>query len=1055
MTKRMRKICAAVVASAMVVTSITWPELGKRAAAEEALTLDESQYSASKLSLPSGDVLTSTQKDTGAKDTDIHVQYKDGNVVLNGDGSKAYDGYIVSNSSEALSAKYLKITYTIADTSSLKADSKLFTFQPYTSNWEGWQDNLITFKDAIKGTGNTYTSYISVRTIKGSMEPDQECAGINLSFFQEAPAITLTGYYAMTVKASKNPNVEIYDTDDAAKLEEAREYKYTCQQLIDAGVSENDIKAVINTKTTVTPYIKVTKAHSRSWLKFSVGGGTKTSNKSLVGIEHAADNGASSAQYMIHCGYGTGKEGTGVGAAGTGIYNKTSPIDTGKWTENKTLSMSEYFFRLQILTKDTEARLLGVVVGNVKFSIAENGTISNGFNASAYTYESDKQDSTDVKPKSEAELKSEAEDALWLKLRSAKNIKKDDCLTEALYNALQTQITKSQAVLDNAASNSTALNAALTSLQNAIKDATDEPLMGLKKAIDYCKGLREGDYTSASFAKLAPAVAAAESVYAVGGSKTNAELKTARDTLEAVRVALVPKMSGDTGNPKDFRILSKKDVVKEMGAGINLGNTMDGGLYNPTETGWQAYKTTKAYIKALHDAGYNTVRIPVTWNGYIKDDYTIDPAWIGRVQEIVDYCVEQDMYAIINIHHDGAANHDNRGDNTPTCWLDTYQWDIEKVYQKYQGVWKNIAEQFKDYDEHLIFEGMNEVTDSHNNPPDNEDTAVLNALNQLFINTVRATGSNNTKRWLAITGRFATFSTGTTMPEDTLADKGDVGTTRLMFSVHIYKGNSNVRWSYNDSGDKGSLHAWLASMNSSSDNVKKLDANMPLYVGEFGVRTQAQSGSATGYNNAERALNYEYCTAAASYFGAVPIVWDQGSNNYLGIETQTGLFTDWDRPNLKPVYENVVKATIRGTLEEGRSTTRDTMLADIYKSYGHASTSDNGVSTDPKITPATDITLSTTSVAITAGERITVKGTSDSSRDLVVWSTDNDSVATVSAGLIHAKGIGITKVHARTQSGSVEKDISVIVQPSGKETAKGILTEKPYYEIVEGGVTDH
>ena len=203
--------------------------------------------------------------------------------------------------------------------------------------------------------------------------------------------------------------------------------------------------------------------------------------------------------------------------------------------------------------------------------------------------------------------------------------------------------------------------------------------------------MKEGDYSNKdTFAKLADAITTAEKAY-TNVSDTRLNYKAARDTLEKVRVALTKNVSTESSNPKTFRILDKKTVIKEMGAGINLGNTMDGGLYDSSETGWQAYKTTKDYIKALHDAGYNTVRIPVTWGSHINDDYTIDEAWINRVQEIVDYCVDQDMYAIVNIHHDGAANHDDRGNNTPACWLDTYSQNIEKVYQKYEGVWNTIA----------------------------------------------------------------------------------------------------------------------------------------------------------------------------------------------------------------------------------------------------------------------------------------------------------------------------------------------------------------------------
>lgn len=458
-------------------------------------------------------------------------------------------------------------------------------------------------------------------------------------------------------------------------------------------------------------------------------------------------------------------------------------------------------------------------------------------------------------------------------------------------------------------------------------------------------------------------------------------------------------------------------------------------------------KNSKNTIKALHDAGYNTVRIPVTWGSHINDDYTISEEWISRVQEIVDYCIDQDVYAIINIHHDGAANHDNRGNNTPACWLDTYQQNIEKVYQKYEGVWTTIANRFKDYDEHLIFESMNEVTDAHGTAT-NEDDAVLSALNQLFINTVRSTGSNNVKRWLAITGRFATTGGITEMPEDVLADKGTNNTTRLMFAVHIYKNNSNDRWSYTQ------LKDWQNSLSSSVKAVQALDKNMPLYVGEYGVRTKAQSGSATGYNNAERALNYEVCAAVADSYGAAPIVWDQGTGDYMGVATETGLFTDWNRPALKPVYDDVVFGTIRGTLEAGKSSDLGTRMSTIYNSYGHSSTLDNSVSKDPTIQSATDITLSDEKVQMEAGDRKTITAESDSSRDIVLWSTADDSIATVYNGVIHAKASGITTVYAKSQSGSVEKEIQVIVQGTGKETATAIKTEKAYYEITEGDTVD-
>ena len=111
------------------------------------------------------------------------------------------------------------------------------------------------------------------------------------------------------------------------------------------------------------------------------------------------------------------------------------------------------------------------------------------------------------------------------------------------------------------------------------------------------------------------------------------------------------------GGKQVFRVLSGDEMIKDMGAGWNLGNTMDGHTgFTPGETVWQNVVTTKKLIRAVHDMGFHTVRIPVTWGTMIDDsnDYANNEKWIGRVQDIVDYCVSLDMYAIVNIHHDGA-----------------------------------------------------------------------------------------------------------------------------------------------------------------------------------------------------------------------------------------------------------------------------------------------------------------------------------------------------------------------------------------------------------------
>lgn len=929
-----------------------------------------------------------TPPEAGLEDTSI-LDSKLGTKVTSNDashdstdeeGAYKYDGYLQTVNIEDVTGKYFKVSFTTD--SALTDTDEVFTFQPFDTGWSGWQENPITFGDAqYDGEKNQYTAWISIAAIKESYTNGGTLKAINLSFVNKEPAVTITEFAMSTPSADITPT----PTPDPDKVAEDA---VTIPSTEDGGHETlQEIKASdVNAATGITlaqmqsgnakVYIHVTKCSVYSRLKVR-GGNINTgsfSNKELIGVKCTK---STNTNYKLHAGYGTDKEGTGVGAAGSANY--VFP-DCGL---TKGTTLDDTGIRLTRMTTDVECKIIGVVFGSGEsISVAEDGTITEGFDPSRIVLESQAADSTDDK---DYAAKQEAIRQQWR-----------------------------------------------TNLANSIA---------------YAKALDASKYQPESFAKLADAITAAEAVYAKE-DETRDNYKDARDDLELVKTALLFKNSTDAGNPKDFRELDKETVIKEMGAGINLGNTLDGGLNNATETNWQAYKTTKAYIKALHDAGYNTVRVPVTWNGYINDDdnYSIDEAWISRVQEIVDYCIDQDMYCIINIHHDGAANHDERGNN-PECWLNTAADDMDAVYEKFEGTWRTIANRFKDYDEHLIFESMNEVTDAHDGTA-NEDTKILNSLNQLFVNTVRATGSNNAKRWLAFTGRFAAFSSGTTLPDDTAYNEE----MRMMFSVHIYKGAHSGRWSLAD------LKTWQSSLSSTVKNVQKLSSDIPIYVGEYGVTQQAQSGSETGYNNVERALYSEFANATCQFYGVCPIVWDQGDGNYVTTETNTGLFNYWNRPALEPVYADTIEGMMRGTYLSTAGKELSALYNEMYMSYGHPTTSDNGVSTNPTITEITEISLKNgedavdTKLTMKAGERVTLAATTvpEATNDIVLWSTDDDAIVTVSNGQLHAKGAGVTTVHAYSQSKSVTKDIQVVVSPSGKETATAVKTDKPYYEVEEG-----
>ena len=140
------------------------------------------------------------------------------------------------------------------------------------------------------------------------------------------------------------------------------------------------------------------------------------------------------------------------------------------------------------------------------------------------------------------------------------------------------------------------------------------------------------------------------------------------------------------------------EITEDMQIGWNYGNSLDatGGSGLDTETSWGNPKATQEMMDAVKAKGFNTVRLPTTWYPHLDADNNIDPAWMARVHEIVDYAYNNDMYVILNVHHEEWINRADLG----TAY--------NEISTKLKAVWKQIAEEFKDYDQHLIFEGMNE-----------------------------------------------------------------------------------------------------------------------------------------------------------------------------------------------------------------------------------------------------------------------------------------------------------------------------------------------------------
>lgn len=249
-----------------------------------------------------------------------------------------------------------------------------------------------------------------------------------------------------------------------------------------------------------------------------------------------------------------------------------------------------------------------------------------------------------------------------------------------------------------------------------------------------------------------------------------------------------------------------------MGNGINLGNTMEACDHNKLpygkdpsfyETNWGQPLTTQEMITGMHEAGFDTIRIPVAWvtntMNYEEGDYTITESYLDRVEEIMNYALNEDMYVIINDHWDGG-------------WWGMFGSATEETREEamklYTSMWTQIAERYAEYGDHLIFESGNEEIGTRLNDKDiaadsgtlSEDecyeTSAL--INQTFVDTIRSTGGNNENRFLLIAGYNTdiekTCDDRFQMPEDTADSK-------LLVSVHYYN-----PWNY--TGDDTTVNQW-------------------------------------------------------------------------------------------------------------------------------------------------------------------------------------------------------------------------------------------------------
>lgn len=361
--------------------------------------------------------------------------------------------------------------------------------------------------------------------------------------------------------------------------------------------------------------------------------------------------------------------------------------------------------------------------------------------------------------------------------------------------------------------------------------------------------------------------------------------------LEALADSIAPDTTG-------MSTLTSVELARKMVPGWNLGNSLEA---LPNETSWGNPLTTQRLIDSVRAAGFNSIRIPVAWSKFTDTStYAIDTTWLNRVEQVVNYAINDSMYVIINEHWDGGWQ------------VPTYE-DSAYVNRRLAAMWKQIAIHFRDYGAHLLFAGTNEIHVPDNwGPPTAENSTVQNGFNQIFVNAVRSTGGRNYYRYLVVQG----YRTDINLAVDYFTVPVDVIPNRLMVEAHYYD-PYNFTLNPNDqitqwgmyAKDPSKTETW-ANESYADGQFQKMKANFVdegfgVILGEYGAMNRTNLGSLELNAEYERYRVYymQYITRSIERHNLVPYYWDSG---FTG-DHASGIF---NRSTGEAVHPKILEAII-------------------------------------------------------------------------------------------------------------------------------------------------
>ena len=368
------------------------------------------------------------------------------------------------------------------------------------------------------------------------------------------------------------------------------------------------------------------------------------------------------------------------------------------------------------------------------------------------------------------------------------------------------------------------------------------------------------------------------------------------------KTLLILTVLGSTVSFAQAQLPNALEIAPKMYPGWNLGNTLEGGgtdnVYTNNgglgaEKAWQGTTTTQTIIDFVAAQGFKSVRIPASWvMGHIidADELTIDPVWMARVKEIVDYCINDGLYVLLNDHWDGG-------------WIQgTFKQDISEPTvaancEKMKKLWTQIAEAFKDYDEHLLFAGLNEPEAEKE-----EQIKVLMTYEQAFIDAVRATGGNNASRTLVVQGPNTSIELSSQYVD--MSKFEDTASKALMIEVHYYSPPQFTGVWEGPNGDEP-FYFWGAANHVPSGTYKKynctwgeeayvreqfqmmkeafVDNGYPVILGEYGANwREFSNNSIQKKHDASLWLFHKTINEEAIKRGIIPYVWDINNPNRYG-----------------------------------------------------------------------------------------------------------------------------------------------------------------------------